>query len=297
MERVSAAPRAFVGHLRETAEMIKIEHTVFALPFAAIALVTAAGRSWPAPRVWLWVLVAMVAARTAAMTFNRLADHRIDAANPRTSGRALPAGRLGRPFAWAVTSLSVATLVLAAGMLNRTCLLLSPVAVAVLLGYSFAKRFTTWSHLWLGLSLGMAPAGAWLAVTGRLAPAPLVLGAAVTLWVAGFDIIYSLQDQAFDRANGLFSAPARLGVGRALWLARGAHLLALAGFLVFAAAAGGGVLRAAAVVAAAGLLVWQHRLVAPRDLSRVNAAFFTTNGILSILMCVLFVLAKLTAGP
>ena len=143
----------------------------------------------------------------------------------------------------------------------------------------------------------MAPAGAWLAVTGRLAPAPLVLGAAVTLWVAGFDIIYSLQDQAFDRANGLFSAPARLGVGRALWLARGAHLLALAGFLVFAAAAGGGVLRAAAVVAAAGLLVWQHRLVAPRDLSRVNAAFFTTNGILSILMCVLFVLAKLTAGP
>lgn len=297
MERVSAVPRAFVAHLRETAEMIKIQHTVFALPFALIALITAAGSSWPELRVWLWVLVAMVAARTAAMTFNRLADHRYDAANPRTSARALPAGRLGRRFAWGVTTLSVAVLMLAAGMLNRTCLLLSPVAVAVLLGYSFAKRFTTWAHVWLGLSLGMAPAAAWLAVTGRLAPAPLVLGAAVSLWVAGFDIIYSLQDKAFDRAHGLFSAPARLGADRALWLARGGHLLALAGFAVFAAMAGGGVLRAAAVVAAAGLLVWQHRLVKPDDLSRVDAAFFTTNGILSVLMCVLFMLAKLTAGP
>ncbi len=297
MERVSTVPRTFAGHLRETAEMIKIQHTVFALPFALIALVTASGSGWPAPPVWLWVLVAMVAARTAAMTFNRLADHGIDAANPRTSGRALPAGRLGRPFAWGVTALSVAVLVLAAGMLNRTCLVLSPVAVAVLLGYSLSKRFTTWAHVWLGLSLGLAPVGAWLAVSGRLAPAPLVLGVAVSLWAAGFDIIYSLQDKAFDREHGLFSAPAQLGARRALLLARGGHLLALAGFSVFAAIAGGGALRALAVVAAAGLLAWQHHLVAPDDLSRVNAAFFTTNGILSVLMCALFVLAKLTAGP
>lgn len=294
MERVGAMPAGFMDRLRESADMIKLQHTVFALPFAVISLVTAAGEGWPRPWVWLWVLVAMVAARTAAMTFNRLADHGVDAANPRTAGRALPAGRLSRGFAWGVTVVSVVLFVVAAGALNRTCLSLSPVVVAVLLGYSYAKRFTAAAHLWLGVALGIAPAGAWLAVTGRLAPPPLVLGAAVALWVAGFDVIYSLQDEAFDRGRGLCSLPARLGAARALLVARLAHAAALAGFLLFAVLAGGGLLRLAAVAAAAALMVWQHRLVAPDDLSRVDAAFFSANGILAVVMCVLFLLAKIS---
>ncbi len=296
MERVGvgAMPTGFLDRLRESADMIKLQHTVFALPFAVISLVTAAGEGWPRPWVWLWVLVAMVAARTAAMTFNRLADHAVDAANPRTAGRALPAGRLSRGFAWGVTVASVALFFLAAAALNRTCLSLSPVVVAVLLGYSYAKRFTAAAHLWLGVALGIAPAGAWLAVTGRLAAPPLVLGAAVALWVAGFDVIYSLQDEAFDRGRGLCSLPARLGAARALLVARLAHAAALAGFLLFAALAGGGLLRLAAVAAAAALMVWQHRLVAPDDLSRVDAAFFSANGILAVVMCVLFLLAKIS---
>lgn len=279
--------------IRETADMIVIKHTIFALPFAVIAAATAADPGWPPARVWAWGLVAMVAARSSAMTFNRLADHQLDAANPRTAGRALPAGRLSRRFAWVVTAAASLLFVLAAGQLNQLCLVLAVPALAVLLGYSYAKRFTAAAHLWLGASLGLAAPGAWIAVTGSVAAPPLVLGSAVALWVAGFDIIYSLQDESFDRVRGLHSAPSRLGGRRALLLARALHAAALAGFAVFAMMAGGGWLRLAAVAAAGILLVRQHRLVSPGDLRAVDAAFFTTNGVLSVVMCLLFLFAKM----
>jgi len=281
-----------VADLRETGEMIAFKHTVFALPFAVISLITAASPGWPEPRVWLWVAVAMVAARTAAMAFNRLADHALDAENPRTADRALPAGRLSRRFTSVVTAVSAAVFVLAAAELNRLCLVLAPPTLAVLLGYSYAKRFTAGAHLWLGIALGIAPVGAWIAVAGRLSWPPLVLAAAVSLWVAGFDVIYSLQDESFDRGRALHSLPARLGGGRALQLARLFHLLAFIGFAIFAAAAGGGVFRLVAVGGAGVLLAWQHRLIRADDLHRVDAVFFTTNGALALLMCILFLFAK-----
>ncbi|HSO23658.1 MAG TPA: UbiA-like polyprenyltransferase [Chondromyces sp.] len=292
MEGLSAVASRAVGDLRETGEMIAFKHTVFALPFAVVALVTAAAPEWPSPSTWLWVGVAMVAARTAAMAFNRLVDHRIDAENPRTSGRALPAGRLGRGFAWAVTGLSAALLLVAAAALDPLCLALAPPALAVILGYSFAKRFTSAAHLWLGAALAIAPVGAWIAVTGTVAPPPLVLAAAVCLWVAGFDVIYSLQDEAFDRAHGLHSLPATLGGRRALQVARVFHGLAMLGFLAFAVVAGGGPYRLLAAAAAGLLLVRQHRLVSADDLRAVDAAFFATNGVLAVLMGALFVIAR-----
>jgi len=275
--------------------MVAFKHSIFALPFALMSLITAAGASWPAPRTWAWIVVAMVAARTAAMSFNRLVDHEIDAANPRTTGRSLPAGRLSRRFAWTVTVVASVTFVVAAGMLNRLCLVLAPPTLTWLLGYSYAKRFTATAHLWLGLALGFAPLGAWVAETSELAWPPAILGAAVAFWVAGFDTIYSLQDEAFDRSHGLFSLPARLGAGHALAVSRGFHALAVIGFAVFAVAAGGGWIRLSAVAAAAALIFWQHRLVRPSDLSAVNAAFFTANGMLSVIMLVLFVIAKATS--
>lgn len=286
--------RRVIGDLRETAEMIKFQHTVFALPFAVIALITATGEEWPAPRVWLWVIVAMVAARTAAMSFNRLVDQAFDADNPRTAGRALPAGRLPRMLVWIVTIVSVALFFAAAAMLNRLCLVLAAPTIIVLLGYSLAKRFTTAAHFWLGFSLAIAPLGAWIAATGTIAWPPVILAGAVLAWVAGFDIIYSLQDEAFDRECGLHSIPARWGAARALTLARGLHVVAWVGFAIFAHQAGGGVLRWTAVLAAGGLLICQHRLVRADDLSRVDAAFFGANGGLSLAMGVLFLAAKIT---
>ena len=283
-----------VHDLRETADMVAFKHSVFALPFAILSLITAAHPGWPAPRVWLWVVVAMVSARTSAMAFNRLADHEIDAANPRTATRSLPAGRLDRRFAWVVTTGAAATFVLAAAMLNRACLALAPPTLLVLLGYSYAKRFTAAAHLWLGIALGLSPIGAWIAVTGRLDLPPLVLAGAVTLWVAGFDVIYSLQDEEFDREHDLRSLPETVGGRRALALARHLHLGALAGFAVFAAMAGGGWLRFTAVATAGTMVLWQHRLVKPGDLGAVDAAFFTANGALAIAMCLLFTAAKTT---
>jgi 4-hydroxybenzoate polyprenyltransferase len=280
--------------LRETADMIAFRHSIFALPFAVVSLITAADPGWPTWRAWFWVVVAMVSARTAAMAYNRLADHEFDAANPRTAGRSLPAGRLSRRFAWGVTGVAAVVFVMAAANLNRTCLLLAPPTLVVLFGYSYAKRFTAVAHLWLGLALGLAPLGSWIAVTASLDVAPLVLAAAVTLWVAGFDVIYSLQDESFDREHGLRSVPAAVGGQRSLAIARLFHGGALVGFAVFAAMAGGGWLRATAVVAAGGLLVWQHRLITPGNLRAVDAAFFTANGSLSILMCLLFVAARAT---
>jgi len=291
-------PAAGVLHgLRETADMIKLQHTLFALPFAVISLVTATGARWPSGRVWLWVLVAMVAARTAAMTFNRLVDQEIDGENPRTAARALPAGRLSRRFAWGILAASIAIFFVAAAALNPLCLALAAPALAVLLGYSYTKRFTALAHLWLGFALGISPVGAWTAATGRLALPPVVLGLGVMLWVAGFDIIYSLQDEEFDRDHGLHSIPARLGAAGALHIARLFHAGAVACFLAFALMAGGGTWRLAAVALAAALLLWQHRLVRPGDLSHVDAAFFTANGALSLVMCALFVFAKIGGGP
>ena len=286
----------FLTGLRETGEMVAVKHTIFALPFAIISLITAAAPGWPTVHTWLWVAVAMVSARTAAMTFHRLADHRIDIDNPRTAGRALPAGRLSRNFAWAIVGFSAALFLFAAASLNSLCLVLAPPALAVLLSYSYAKRFTAASHLWLGLALGIAPIGAWIAVTGGVEWPALVLAVAVALWVAGFDVIYSLQDENFDRAHALHSLPARVGGRRAMAIAKGFHLLAFAGFLAFALAAGGGPIRLLAVSAAGLLLAWQHRLIRADDLHSVDAAFFTANGTLAMAMCVLFVVAKLLAA-
>ena len=282
--------------LGETGEMVAFKHTVFALPFAVISIITAAAPGWPTAHTWLWVAVAMVSARTAAMAFNRLADHRIDIDNPRTAGRALPAGRLSRNFAWAVTGFSAALFLFAAASLNSLCLVLAPPSLAVLLGYSYAKRFTATSHLWLGLALGIAPVGAWIAVTGKVEWPALVLAGAVALWVAGFDVIYSLQDEDFDRQHALHSLPAQVGGRHALAIARGFQLLAFAGFLAFALAAGGGAIRLLAVAVAGLLLAWQHRLIRADDLHSVDAAFFTTNGALAMVVCILFVVAKLMAA-
>jgi 4-hydroxybenzoate polyprenyltransferase len=273
--------------------MVAFKHSIFALPFAIISLITAAAPSWPSPATWLWVTVAMVSARTAAMAFNRLTDHHIDAENPRTKDRALPSGRLDRRFAWFVTGLSAMIFVAAAAALNPLCLSLAPLTLAVLLGYSFAKRFTAASHIWLGFALGLAPIGAWIAVTGRIGWPSVVLAFSVCLWVAGFDIIYSLQDEVFDREHGLHSLPAALGGPPALVAARVAHVLAFAGFAAFAVSAGGGALRLAAVALAGVLLAWQHRLISADDLTAVNAAFFSANGTLAVMMGALFVIARI----
>lgn len=286
------AGRNVVGSLGEAADMIAFKHSIFALPFAVMSLVTATGDGWPPVRVWFWVIVAMITARTAAMSFNRLADQRLDAENPRTANRSLPSGRLSRRFACWVTIISGCVFIAAAAQLNRLCFVLAPPTLAVLLGYSCAKRLTAAAHLWLGLALGIAPVGAWLAVTGEVAVPPVVLAAAVTLWVAGFDTIYSLQDESFDRSHDLRSLPARFGAQRALAIAGLLHLFALVGFAAFAMAAGGGWIRMAAVAAAALLMFWQHRLVRADGLGAVDAAFFTANGILSVAMCSLFIIAK-----
>lgn len=261
--------------------MIKLSHSVFALPFALAAAVLAAHGA-PSPRKVLWILVAMVGARSAAMGFNRLADHELDARNPRTAGRELPTGRLTRREVWAFVSLSAAVLVAAAAMLNPLCLALSPVALLIVFGYSYTKRFTAFSHAFLGLSLAIAPVGAWLAVRSTLAWPPVVLGLAVLLWVAGFDTIYACQDAAHDRAVGLRSLPAGWGIGRALVAARAFH----AGSVVLLAALYAIVplhpIYLAGVAAVAGLLAFEHSLVHADDLSRVDAAFFAVNGWISI---------------
>ncbi len=280
--------------------MIKFEHSVFALPFALTgALLALRGSALTARQVWTklgWIVVAMVAARSAAMAFNRLADAAIDARNPRTRRRAIPAGLLSRSFTWAFVVVSGAVFVLAAAALNPLCLQLAPLTLAILLVYSYTKRFTALSHLLLGFCLGMAPAAAWIAVRGRLDPPILLLTAAVMLWVAGFDIIYACQDYDFDRAEGLRSLPARLGIGPALWMARLLHLL-MAGLLLWLAAALElGALSRVGVALVAALLLYEHSLVKPGDLSRVNAAFFNVNGLVSVLFFVFWAADIYAAG-
>jgi len=261
--------------------MIKLSHSVFALPFALSAAALAAGGA-PKPRQVLWIVVAMVGARSAAMGFNRLADQELDARNPRTAGRELPTGRLTRAEVWAFVAVSASALVLAAAMLNPVCLALSPVALLIVFGYSYTKRFTDFSHAFLGLALSIAPVGAWLAIRGALAWPPVVLGLAVLLWVAGFDTIYACQDAAHDRAVGLRSLPARLGIRGALLAARVMHAMAVALLAAVYALVPLHPVYLAGVAAVAGLLAFEHSLVHADDLSRVNAAFFTVNGWISI---------------
>jgi len=263
--------------------MVKIEHTVFALPFAFLGMLLAAG-GLPSWRTVGWITVAMVGARSAAMAFNRLADRHFDAANPRTSGRELPRGALSpRAVGWFVVG-SATLFVLACSRLNALTLALAPVALAVLLGYSYTKRFTSLSHLVLGLALGLAPVGAWVAVRGSFAAPPFVLCGAVTCWVAGFDILYALQDVEVDRRQGLLSLPARWGVVPALWISGALHL-AMLGLLAALPALAPGTLGVAYGVGVAGcalLLAYQHWAVRPGDLSRLDAAFFRANGLLAL---------------
>jgi 4-hydroxybenzoate polyprenyltransferase len=262
--------------------MIKWEHSVFALPFALCGAMLAAN-GLPAMHQLAWIIIAMVAARSAAMAFNRLADVSMDAANPRTRTRALPAKHLTPQFVSSFVVVSCAIFVFAASQLNRLAFLLSPVALAVVLLYSYTKRFTRWSHLVLGLALGIAPAAAWIAVRGTLDPRILLLTAAVTFWVGGFDVLYSCQDYDFDRQTGLHSVPRYCGIARALWIARLFHLLMLLLLIALVLAFGLGKLALAGIVVVALLLVYEHSLVSADDLSRLNAAFFTMNGVISVL--------------
>lgn len=261
--------------------MIKFSHSIFALPFALTSAALAAADGISVRQV-AWILVAMVGARSAAMGFNRLADHAIDARNPRTAGRELPKGVLRRAEVWAFVLVSAAALVVAAWQLNPLCLALSPVALAIVFGYSYAKRVTALSHVALGLALGIAPVGAWIAIRGRFDVLPIVLALGVTAWVAGFDVIYACQDVAFDREAGLHSIPARLGVARALVAARGLHLAALLalGSVYWLAPLGG--LYWVGLAFVAGMLAYEHSLVSAEDLSRVDAAFFAVNGWISV---------------
>jgi 4-hydroxybenzoate polyprenyltransferase len=261
--------------------MIKFSHSVFALPFAlASAAVAANGRvPW---RELPWIVVAMIGARSAAMGFNRLADQSIDARNPRTAGRELPRGLLARREVWLFVTLSALALIGAAAMLNPLCLLLSPVALLVVFGYSYTKRLTSLSHLVLGLALSIAPVGAWLAVRGRFDAAPVVLALAVLAWVAGFDTIYSCQDVDFDRREGLRSLPALLGIRRALIVSRVLHVAAVILLAALYTLAPLHPIYLAGVAAVAALLVYEHSLVSADDLSRVDAAFFTVNGWISV---------------
>lgn len=267
--------------IRIVLDAIQFHHSVFALPFALISMLLA-GEGWPAPGTILWIVLAAVFARSAAMGFNRWADADLDGRNPRTRPRAIPSGLLTRRFMLGFTLLNATLFILAAGMLNRLCLYLSLPCLGVLLVYSYSKRFTAASHLWLGVALGIAPIGAWIAVRGSIQWIPLLLGAAVTLWVAGFDILYACQDVEVDRREGLHSIPARMGIVGALWLSAALHLLAWLGFALVGWFTPLGVGYAIALGAAAVLLLWQHWIVRPGDLSHVNAAFFTANGLIAI---------------
>ena len=264
--------------------MIRFSHTLFALPFAVLSMVLAAGGFPPWPTV-LKILAALVGARSAAMAHNRLADRSIDAANPRTARRALPSGALSVAFVRVFLCAAVLLFLSAAAALNRVTLWLSPVALAVLFAYAYTKRFTWASHLVLGLCLALAPVGAWIAVRGSIELLPLLIGFAVLTWTAGFDVIYALQDEQFDRQTGLASIPARFGARRALAASAVFHVLTAAFLIAAWRLSGGGRLFGGALLVSAAALVYQHAIVKPGDLSRVNAAFFTANGFVSIVLC------------
>ena len=266
---------------RLTLEMIKWEHSIFALPFALTGAVLAAG-GWPPLRVLFWIIICMVSARSAAMAFNRLVDAQLDAANPRTAMRALPAGTLSSGFVSGFIVISAAAFLLAAGMLNRLTLELAPLTLAIILAYSYMKRVTRWSHLVLGLALGIAPSAAWIAVRGSLDARIAVLSAAVLLWVGGFDVLYACQDFEHDRAAGLNSVPQAFGLETAFWVARAMHVGMVCLLLWLVRLFGLGPLAWAGVATVAVLLAYEHSIVSPRDMRRMNAAFFTLNGLISI---------------
>jgi 4-hydroxybenzoate polyprenyltransferase len=265
-----------------TLEMIKWEHSIFALPFALCGAVLAA-RGLPTAHQLIWIIVAMITARSAAMAFNRLVDASADAANPRTRLRALPAGALTPAFVGAFVIVSCLAFVFAASQLNRLTFFLSPVALLVVLLYSYTKRFTRWSHIVLGFALGIAPAGAWIAIRGSLDPRILLLTAAVTFWVAGFDVLYACQDYDFDSEAGLHSIPRYCGIAKSLWIARLFHAVMLALLIGLVIVFNLGALAAVGVAAVALLLIYEHTLVHANDLSKLNAAFFTMNGVISVI--------------
>jgi 4-hydroxybenzoate polyprenyltransferase len=273
------------GRWRHFLDAIKFEHTVFALPFAYIAMVLAAD-GWPGGHVVLWVTLAMVGARTLAMSVNRLADRFIDAANPRTAGRHLPTGLLTPVQVGAAAAAAAALFFVSAWMLNPLCLALSPLAAVFLVGYSYTKRFTWLSHWILGFTDGIAAAGGWIAVRGTFEPPVFVLWFALTVWIAGFDLIYACQDVEFDRAAGLHSLPARFGIKAALDTAKVCHALTVAAFAALGVMMGLGWLYWAGVLVVAGLLVYEHSLVSPRDLSRLDLAFFNVNGYIAVILFV-----------
>jgi len=274
-----------MNRLRTVLEMIKFEHSVFALPFArtgALLAARATQRAWPSWRQLIGIVIAMVAARSAAMTMNRIADLRYDRENPRTRQRALATGALSVSFAWIFTLIAVGVFFIAAWQLNPLALKLAPLAIVILFFYSFTKRFTNWSHLFLGFALGISPAAAWIAITGGLDPRMLILCAAVTLWVGGFDVLYACQDVDYDRSAGLYSVPNRFGIANALLIARAMHI-GVVGLLSWLAASFALPWPAwFGIVVVAALLTYEHSLVKANDLSRLNAAFFTMNGYISI---------------
>ena len=261
--------------------MIKWEHSIFALPFALTGAMLGA-RGWPALHQTALIIVCMVTARSAAMGFNRLADAELDVANPRTAVRALPAGQLSRSFAAGFVVVMCALFVLAAAMLNHMTLLLSPLALVVVLGYSYTKRFTRWSHVVLGLALGIAPSAAWIAVRGSIDPRIVVLTLAVLLWVAGFDVLYACQDYEHDRCVGLNSVPQAFGLQAAFWIARTMHACMLGLLVWLLLLFSMGPVAAAGVGVVAALLLYEHSIISPHDLRRMNAAFFTLNGVISV---------------
>ena len=279
---------SFWQKLKTTLEMIKFEHTIFALPFAFLGAVLAADGL---PTWWqiLWITVAMVGARSAAMSFNRIADRNIDGENPRTANRELPSGKLSVEFAWAFMIASCLIFFVAALMLNRLTLYLSPVALFSVLGYSYAKRFTSFAHLLLGWALAIAPTGAWIAVRGSIdSEIPLLLSLLVMMWTAGFDVLYACQDFEYDTKKGLHSIPSRFGIKGALWIARIFHVQAFIVLVLLYFVTGLGWLALAGVIATGLLMIYQHSLLRPNDLSKMNAAFFTANAFVSVILFVTF---------
>lgn len=284
----------FWEKLRLTLEMIKFEHTLFALPFAFLGAILAANGL---PTLWqaVWITVAMIGARSAAMTFNRIIDADIDAANPRTAGRELPSGRLSVGFAWAFLFVSIGIFLVASYSLNWLTFALSPIALLSVLGYSYAKRFTSLAHLLLGWALAISPTAAWIAVRGAIdSEIPLLLSLVVLMWTAGFDVMYACQDYEFDRKAGLRSIPARFGIGNSLWIARLFHVQAFISLVLLYLATGLGWPALLGLVVVGGLLIYQHTLVSAQNLSRMNAAFFTTNAFVSVILFISFSFAVFT---
>lgn len=292
--------RSFIKNLKQFGELVKIEHTIFALPFALISMLLASKglpHGLPPLFVILWIIVAMVGARSAAMAFNRLADRAIDAANPRTASRHIPAGLVSVKTATLYFVVSVVVFAFASWSLSPLCLMLSPVALAVILGYSLAKRFTPLCHLILGFGIGIAPIGAWIAVRGDLATIPLLLGAIVMLWIGGFDIIYALQDYDFDRANKVYSIPAKVGKAKALMISRLMHVIVIALLFTVGVLAHLGFIYFVGACVVTGLIIYEQSIVKPNDLSRVNMAFFTLNGWVSVLLFLFTVLDGIIYHP